>query len=188
MCNFRLECCSVFYSFCPRCLERSIKWTQTPNGAETMPKYFNLCSSKASVPQEKANTVNTSAIERKVKIPANLNCIRLLSKIQWKILSKRGRKNWNEVFFSYHSRSTSPPCLAMAAFTRLAKCTASSPSCLRKIIHVVIGLCTFKMYSTTAQKGAQITTFPSCVFAPHLSRHGRKVPNAADDGPAAHHS
>lgn len=30
---------------------------------------------------------------------------------------------------SYHKRSTSPPCLAMAALTRFANCTASSPSC-----------------------------------------------------------
>lgn len=41
---------------------------------------------------------------------------------------KSGR-NSCEGGLSYHRRSTSPPCLAMAAFTRFANCTASSPSC-----------------------------------------------------------
>lgn len=77
--------------------------------------------------------------------------------------------------FSYHWRSTSPPWWAMADFTLLANCTASSPSChfIKKVRENKVLLC---------------VNCCSLVFlTTHLLVHCRQVPDVADKGPAGHH-
>lgn len=88
---------------------------------------------------------------------------------------------------THQMRSTNPPCAAMAAFTRLANCTASSPSYT----------CTAKT-EQAKKKWTEVdrinntmiwtpNTLSGCDKQFHLSVHRRQVPNAADNGPAAHH-
>lgn len=76
---------------------------------------------------------------------------------------------------THHSRSTSPPCLAMADFTLLANWTASSSACEKEGRAVLSAGSGHRGRAGLARGGT------------HLSGHGGQVPDAADDGPAGHH-
>ena len=78
---------------------------------------------------------------------------------------------------TYHSRSTNPPCRAMADFTLLANCTASSSFCNRGRVRTL-----------TDSWSPQHTDTAHCRPGDtYLSSHRRQVPNAADNGPTGHH-